>query len=96
MDFSVMNEINPCQYNIILGREMLKSLEMIIDFQSEMIVWQKFKIPMKDPAELHMNDDLYAVFSETLEPEAIKDSNKCITKILDARYKKANLEKNSM
>ena len=40
-----------------------------------------------------MNNNLYAVFSKTLEPEAVKDSNECITKILDARYKKANLEK---
>ena len=66
---------------------------MIIDFQLEMIVWQEFKIPMKDPAELHINDNLYAVFSETLKPETVKDSNKCITKILDARYEKADLEK---
>ena len=59
---------------------------MIIDFQSEMVVWQEFKIPMKDPADLPMNKELYAVFCETQEPEAIKESSKCITKILDARY----------
>ena len=58
-----------------------------------MVFWQEFKIPMKDPTDLHTNEDLYEVFSETLEPEAIKESNKCITKILDARYEKADLEK---
>ena len=66
---------------------------MTIGFQSDTIEWQEFKIPIKDPVELCMNEQLFMVFTETLEPEAIKSSNKCVTQILDAKYKKADLEK---
>ena len=77
---------------MILGQDSLWDLEMIIDFQSDMIEWQEFKIPIKDPAELHMNKQLFMVFVEMLEPEAIKFSNKHVTQILDAKYEKADLE----
>ena len=90
-DFSVL-DTDDCQYDMILDRNSLQDLEITIDSQSDMIEWQEFKIPMKDPVELHMNEQLFMVFTETLEPEAIKSSNKCITQILDAKYEKADLE----
>ena len=39
-----------------------------------------------------MNEQLFMVFAETLEPEAIKSSNKHVTQILDAKYEKTNLK----
>ena len=77
---------------MILSRDALQNFEMIIDFQLNMIVWQELKIPMKDPVELCTNEQLLMVFTKTLEPEAIKSSNKHVTCILDAKYEKADLE----
>ena len=57
-DFSVL-DTDDCQYDMILGRDSLQDLEMIIDFQLDMIEWQEFKIPMKDPVELRMNEQLF-------------------------------------
>lgn len=79
------------KYDIILGRDALNALGMILDFDKSTMKWDNVTIDMKHPDKLKSNADLYATFAETQEPAHVKDANKRVTHILDAKYEKADL-----
>jgi len=80
-----------CKYDIILGRDALSELKIKLDFDSHTVSWDNVTIDMKAPDALKKPEDLFATFAQTQEPDPVKDSNKRVTHILDAKYEKADL-----
>lgn len=75
------------QYDMILGRDLLRELGMVIDFSQQTVTWDDMSVPMKPEdasQEQHFNiSDSKQVDEATMR---IKD-------ILDAKYEKADLDK---
>ena len=79
-------------YNMILGRDLLTSLGLVIDLASKIVIWNDTSIPMKESAStpiesFHIED-----------PDGVGDMVGCLAgenykKILEAKYKKADLQR---
>ena len=72
-------------YDMIIGRDILRYLEIDIQFSTQEVVWDHASIPFKhvDASPL----DAYHIN----EPEVITKASDRIKKILDAKYEPANL-----
>ena len=73
-------------YDIILGRDILRELGLKFDFSTNKIIWDHIEIDMK-PVDCNKKEHLSIQDSQLVSSET-----KRIKKILDAKYKKANLE----
>ena len=89
MDNGKLEELG---YDMIIGRDLLLSLGMIIDFKYSVIRWEDNNIPM-NRTKLAKNDrkKLNAIFQLATESKAAKEATNRVTQILDAHYKKANI-----
>jgi hypothetical protein len=88
-------ENNKPQYDLILGTKTMKELGIILDFKAKMITVDEVKLPMQNINYLQGASTLRALklnHSLAMEPHSIQDATKCITWILDAKYKKADLQ----
>ena len=78
---------------MILGRDLLETLGLIINFHDHTMMWEEATIPMKDygivPALQAANAYCDEIFMTDIENEVTTQ----MTRILDAKYKKANLAK---
>ena len=71
---------------MIIGRDLLSTLGIIIDFDNQMIEWQGTRIPMRDVDE-DPKDHVYVTDSPHVE-----SATERIKQILDAKYEPANIE----
>ena len=71
-------------YDLIIGRDLLRLLGIQLDFINQEIRWGEANIPMKHP-ECTLKDFHIA------EPESTSEAFKRIKSILDAKYEKADL-----
>ena len=79
-------------YDMIIGRDLLFSLEMIIDFKYSVIRWGENDIPMnRTKLAYHDRKELNEIFQLATESKAAKEATNRVTKILDAHYEKANI-----
>ena len=78
-------------YDMIIGRDLLTDLGIIIDFEDGYIIWDGIKSPMKHHHSVGTKEVAYALYENMTEPEIIKSSNECVSRILDACYQKADL-----
>lgn len=72
-------------YDMIIGRDIMKDLEIDLLFSSQTITWDSAQIPFKNAdateQEAYHIDD----------PQAVSDAADRVKQILDAKYEKANL-----
>ena len=89
MDNGKLEELG---YDMIIGRDLLFSLGMIIDFKYSVIRWGENDIPM-NRTKLAQNDrkELNEIFQLATESKAAKEATNRVTQILDAHYEKANI-----
>jgi hypothetical protein len=73
-------------YDLILGRDMLSALGIILDFSRDMIIWEEGKMPMKTRDSTSKNSFFVK------EPDALHEEADKMSKILDAKYQKADLK----
>ena len=71
--------------------DKLDKLGLLVDFGTNVIKFEKNCIPMKDPASLRSQDQLFEAFAQTQEPENLRSAHDRTTRILDAHYEKADL-----
>jgi RNase H-like domain found in reverse transcriptase/Reverse transcriptase (RNA-dependent DNA polymerase)/Integrase zinc binding domain len=74
-------------YDMILGRDMLSELGLVLDFSRNMIIWESGEMPMKVRGATREN----SLFIK--EPVPLMHEAERMSKILDAKYKKADLRK---
>ena len=79
-------------YDMVIGRDLLKALKMIIDFEHDTIKWEDSQIPMnRTKLVKDKKKQLNAIFQLATEPRTVQNATNRVTKILDAQYEKANL-----
>ena len=72
-------------YNLIIGRDILRDLGMIFHFKIKAITWQEVSISMKPP------NCTAKEFFVIKESRLLRNASKRIKHILDAEYKTINL-----
>jgi hypothetical protein len=94
-DIVEYNKINKPQYDIILGVETMKEYGIILDFKDKMITIDKIKLPKRNINYLQGSSAIHALklnHSLAMEPQSTQDATKHVTRILDAKYQKADLQ----
>ncbi len=88
------DENNRPQNDLILGTVSMKEFGIILNFRDKMITIDETILPMRDINKLQGSSMLRALWhnhSLAMEPQSIQDATKRATKILDAKYNKADL-----
>jgi hypothetical protein len=81
--------------DMILGRDLQSALRMDILFSTGTLVWNEISIPMQTGQQRekkHLDEYLDQVIEDLSLPELIREELHEATKILDANYKKADVE----
>ncbi len=89
------NKINKPQYDIILGVKTMKEYGIILDFKDKMITVDEVKLPMRNINYLQGYSTICALRlnqSLAMEPQSTQDAFKHVTRILDAKCQKADLQ----
>jgi hypothetical protein len=95
LDIVKYDKNNRPQYDLILGVKTMKKYGIILDFKDKMITVDEVKLPMQNINNLQGSSTLRALklnHSLAMEPQSTQDATKLVTQILDAKYKKANLQ----
>jgi hypothetical protein len=85
---------NKPQYDLILGVKTMKKYGIILDFKEKMITVDEVKLQMQNINYLQGSSTLRALkpnHSLAMEPQSTQDATKRVTRILDAKYQKADL-----
>jgi hypothetical protein len=95
-DIVEYNKINKPQNGIILGVKTMKEYGIILDFKDKMITVDEVKLPMRNINNLQGSSTTRAIrlsnHSLAMEPQSTQDATKRVTRILDAKYQKADLQ----
>jgi hypothetical protein len=94
-DIVEYDEDNEPQYDLILGVKTMKKYGIILDFKDKMITVDEVKLSMKNINYLQGFSNLCALklnHSLAMEVHITQDATKHVTRILDAKYKKADLQ----
>jgi hypothetical protein len=86
---------NRPQYDLILGVKTMKKYGIILDFKDKMITVNEVKLPMQNINYLQGSSTLRVLrfnHSLAMEPQSTQDATKHVTRILDAKYQKADLQ----
>ncbi len=89
------SENNKPQYDLILGTETTKKLDIILDFKAKMTTVDKIILPMQNINHLQGASTLWLLklnHSLAMEAHSIQDATKRVMRILDANYKEADLQ----
>ena len=76
---------------MIVGRDLMLALGMIIDFKYQVTRWDNIGIPMN--RKITNKKELNAVFEKSMESTVVKEATNRVTRILDATYERADLNK---
>jgi hypothetical protein len=86
---------NKPQYDLILGVKTMKKYGIILDFKDKIIAVDEVKLPMQNINYLQGSSTLHMLklnHSLTVELHSTQDATKHVTRILDAKYQKADLQ----
>ncbi len=89
------DEINRPQYDLILSTVSMKEFDIILNFRDKMITIDESILPMRDINKLQGSSMLCALrhnHSLAMEPQSTQNATKCATRILDAKYTKADVQ----
>ena len=84
---------NNCNYDIILGKDFMQELGIDILNSSLTLKWDGIEIPMRDFGELRKSATAHHSFLLDMDKQSdsASDMQKRVTRILDAKYEKADL-----
>ena len=80
----------PPMYDLIIGLETLANWKAILNFHELTLTIDHVELPMQTLADLS-DRELHNLYKEAQEPTISRTATKRVTKILDAKYDKANL-----
>jgi hypothetical protein len=86
---------NRPQYDLILCTVSMKEFGIISNFRDKMITIDEVILPMRNINNLQGSRMLQALthnHSLAMEPQSTQDTTECATRILDAKYSKADLQ----
>ena len=83
-------------YDIIIGRDLMRELGIVINFNDQTVSWEGTDIPMRDLNRLRKlkmtKKELNTIIKNSNEPVVTQEATDRMIKILDSNYKKANLK----
>ena len=79
------------QYDMILGRDLLEALGLIINFYDHTMTWEEATIPMKEYGSLPTLQAADEYCDQIYFTDVENEVTTQMTRILDAKYKKADL-----
>jgi hypothetical protein len=94
-DVAEYDKDNKPQYDLILGTVTMKEFGIILNFRGKMITIDEIILPMRNMNNLQGSSILRALrhnHSLAMEPQSTQDTTKRATRILDAKYSKADLQ----
>jgi hypothetical protein len=83
------------QYDLILGTETMKELNIVPDLKAKTITMDEITLPMRNINLLQGASTLRALKLNNciaMELKSTLDTTKCVTHILDAKYNKADIQ----
>ncbi len=92
-DVKIVSVNDEPTYDLIIGIETLGRWQALLDFSERVITLDGLQCPMKSDDELMDKNMLYNTYREATEPTSTKEETARVTKILDAKYEKADLPK---
>ncbi len=82
-------------YDLITGKQTMQDLGVKLDFQEKTINIDKILLPMRNIANLQLKPRITRALRENTcfaqEPISTRSATRCMVKILDAKYEKADL-----
>jgi hypothetical protein len=84
---------NTTRYDMIIGRDLLQALGFIIDFHDHTMTWDEATIPMKEYGKISTLAEADAYCDEIYTTDVDHEITTRMTRILDAKYEKADLQK---
>ena len=87
-DLHVASNLGP--YDIILGRDVLRELGIVLDFNMQIVIWNHACISMK-PANCKINNSWAITYPEEVDDMVSRLTREQYRNVIDAKYKKANL-----
>jgi hypothetical protein len=82
-------------YDLIIGKQTMHDLGVKLDFQEKTITIDEILLPMKNTTNLQLRPWITRALRENTcfaqEPNSTRRATKCMVKILDAKYEKADL-----
>ncbi len=82
-------------YDLIIGKQTMHKLGVKLDFQEKTITIDKILLPIRNIANLQLKPRITRALKENTcfaqEPISKSSATKCMVKILDAKYEKADL-----
>jgi hypothetical protein len=94
-DIVKYGENNKPRYDLIFGTKTMKEFGIILDFKDKMIIVDEVKLPMQNINYLQGSSTLRVLklnHSLAMKPQSTQDATKHDMRILDAKYKKADLQ----
>ena len=83
-------------FDLIVGTKTLNELGIVLDFKQKIITLDEIELPMRSITELPSSRKKALAFSNSLakskEPRSIEEATQRVVRILDANYKKADLQ----
>ena len=95
LDVNKYNKDSKLQYDLILGTKTMKEFGIILNFRDKMITIDETILPIRNFNNLQGSSILHALkhnHSLAMEPQSTQDATQCATRILDAKYSKADLQ----
>ena len=85
-------------YDMIIGRDLLNQLDIDMRFSDSTLKWEDQIVPMKNFQGLWKKDhpskkELWSTILRSSEPKSTKEATERTIKILESKYKKADLNK---
>jgi hypothetical protein len=82
-------------YDLIIGKQTMHNLGVILYFQERTLTIDKILLPMRNITNLQLKPRITRTLRENTcfaqEPISTHSKTKCVVKILDAKYEKADL-----
>ncbi len=82
-------------YDLIIGKQTMHDLGVKLDFQEKTITIDKILLPMRNITNLQLRPRITRALRENTcfgqKPISTRSATKCMVKILDAKYEKADL-----
>jgi hypothetical protein len=82
-------------YDLIIGKQTMHNLGVKLDFQEKTITIDKILLPMRNIVNLQLKPRIARALRKNTcfaqEPISTRSATKCMVKILDTKYEKADL-----
>ena len=79
------------EYDMIIGTDLMTALGLDLKYSTNSIVWDTVEISMKSLDEVRSSYVMTCYYHWCYESAQVTDATKRVTRILDAKYKKADL-----